>query len=76
MEYEKTVNEHYRPFWEKGIAGVEEIGALAPGFQRELAKLQYLLVKRKFNKLALICFHGFAPHSLFNRQKKGRHRRP
>ncbi len=20
MEYEKTVNEHYRPFWEKGIA--------------------------------------------------------
>jgi ribosome-binding factor A len=25
MEYEKTVNEHYRPFWEKGIAvsGVE-----------------------------------------------------
>ena len=20
MEYEKTVNEHYRPFWEQGIA--------------------------------------------------------
>ncbi|KKF67189.1 hypothetical protein XU19_23780, partial [Vibrio parahaemolyticus] len=42
-----------------------EIGARAPGFQRELAKLEFLFVKRKLNSLALIGVHGFAPHFTF-----------
>lgn len=38
-------------------AGVEEIWAGTAGFQGELAEFQYLLVKRKLDKLALVGFH-------------------
>ncbi len=44
MEYEKTVNEHYRPFWEQGIA-VDVIDAdvdLTP-YQLVIAPMLYMV---------------------------------
>ncbi|XTZ39770.1 beta-galactosidase [Salmonella enterica] len=44
MEYEKTVNEHYRPFWEKGIA-VDVINADVDfsGYQLVIAPMLYMV---------------------------------
>ncbi|UDJ84153.1 beta-galactosidase [Kosakonia oryzae] len=44
MEYEKTVNEHYRPFWEKGIA-VDVINADADlsRYQLVIAPMLYMV---------------------------------
>ena len=38
--------------------GIEEIGADAPGFQRELAEAQDLLLQGKTQEFALILLHG------------------
>ena len=44
MEYEKTINEHYRPFWEKGIA-VDVINADADlsRYQLVIAPMLYMV---------------------------------
>jgi beta-galactosidase len=60
MEYEKTVNEHYRPFWEKGIA-VDVINADADlsRYQLVIAPMLYM-VREGFAARRSVCRGGRA----------------